>query len=458
MVAWLIWLGTSVFGDGVLGLRLGTWICGLGTSLVGLALLRDYGVGSFGQRLWLMLGVGVPALVVARVLANPDPPVVFFVTLSTYAIHRARSGHGRWWMLAGAAAGAGLLSKYTASFLLVSGLLLLLFDRCYRAQLRKPWIYAGVLMAALVFLPVVVWNVGNDFESFRFQTQGRFKDAEMQLRWAGQLVVGQVGLLNPLIALVIPAVLIWLLRRARLDPVALFLLAFALPLPLYMLMQSFWIQVKVNWLTPAYVPLMLGVVVWWTRCHFSIKRPRLSAVVAAGLVWVQLLSLAAPLVRLIPAGRGSSWSGWVEIAQHAEHWEDLIDAEDGHEGNVFFFAADYRDASQLGRSLKLLWREQGVHQMIDGQAGSGEPTMAQNVFGRPALQFDHWVNPASRIGQDAIFVLPRPEKRGLVVAEVQRHFERVKRVEQLPIRVLGIGVADVDIYVCRGYRGPVAGS
>ena len=455
MVAWLMWLGTALFGDGALGIRAGTWLCGLGTTWLGLKFLRDYGVGSVGQRLWVLMGIGVPALAVARVLANPDAPLVFFVTAATYAIHRARHGSGRWWLLAGAAAGAGLLSKYTASFLMVSGVLLLLFDRDYRAQLRAPWIYLGVLVAALVFLPVVIWNFGNDFESFRFQTEGRWKDAALQFRWIGQLTLGQLGLLNPLLALVIPAAVLWLFRRRRVDSAAGFLLAFALPLPLYMFAQSLWIQVKINWMTPAYVPLLLGVTLWWARSHFSIRRPKLAPVVAAALIWVQLLALAAPLVRLVPAGRGSSWAGWSEVAECAERWEDKIDAEDGREGNVFFFAADYRDASQLGRSLLLLWREQGVHQVPEGHPDCGEPVMAQNVFSRPALQFDHWVRPESRIGQDAIFVLPRPQRRTEIVTEIGRHFQAMEKVEHIPVSQFGINLMDVDIYVCRHYRGPL---
>jgi hypothetical protein len=242
------------------------------------------------------------------------------------------------------------------------------------------------------------------------------------------------------------------------DSRVLLLLAFGLPLPAYMLVQSLWIQVKVNWLTPAYVPLLIGVVLWWSRSGYPLRWPRLARWTVASFVLLQTLVLAAPLVRLVPPGRGSSWEGWDEIAERAEYWEDTIDVEDGREGNVFFFAADYRDAAQLGRNLELLWRKEGEHHLIAGHTDSGEPTLAQNVIGVKALQFDHWERPRWHVGQDAIFVLPRPAQRAAVLAEVGRCFESVDRLDRFDIERLGIRLMQVDIFVCRSYRGPIEGS
>jgi hypothetical protein len=125
---------------------------------------------------------------------------------------------------------------------------------------------------------------------------------------------------------------------------------------------------------------------------------------------------------------------------------------------VFFFAADYRDAAQLGRNLELLWRKEGEHHLIAGHTDSGEPTLAQNVIGVKALQFDHWERPRWHVGQDAIFVLPRPAQRAAVLAEVGRCFESVDRLDRFDIERLGIRLMQVDIFVCRSYRGPIEGS
>lgn len=454
MVAWLIWLGTALFGDGAIGVRFGTWLCGLGTAWFGVLLLRDFQVSKFGQSLWLLVSMGCPILVVARCLANPDPPLVCFWTLTLLALWRARSGSYRWWAMAGVAAGLALLSKYTAAFLAVGGVAMLLFDPQLRRQLKRPAPYLAVLLAAVVFLPVVIWNVRNDFESFRFQTENRFSRGGLTAKWILELVGGQFGLFNPLLAMLLPASIWWSLRRLRAsDPRVLLLLAFGLPLPCYMVFQSLWIQVKLNWLTPAYVPLLLGIVVWWQESGIDRVWPSRLKWTALSAVVLLLAIPLAPMVRLLPPGRGSSWTGWEEIAQHAEAWEDKVDLEDGIEGNMFFFAADYRDAAQLGRNLKIFWGKERAVASPPIDEGY-ESTLAQNVVGIDALQFDHWDAPKERIGQNAIFVLPRPDVREAMVKLAKAHFEKVEKVERVKITRLGIHLFDTEIYVCHGYRGP----
>lgn len=455
MVAWLIWLGTQLFGDGALGIRFGTWACGMVTTWVGWCWLRDLGVDHAGRNAWILLGIASPVFAMTHFLANPDAPLVCFWTLTMFALWRARNDGFGWWLLAGAAAGGALLSKYSAGFLAVGGVVALAADAPLRRQLRRPGPYVAVITAAVVFLPVLVWNVGNDFESFRFQTTNRFARGALGTRYLFELVSGQLGILHPVLALLLPASLWWLVRRGRLrDPRALWLLAFGLPLPLYLLLNSLWIEVKINWLAPAYVPLLIGLIVWWRESGVGQRHPQRLRWVHASLLPLLVALPLAPFLRLVPSGRGSSWVGWDEIAQCAEIWEDRVDVEDGIEGNVFFFAADYRDAAQLGRSLRLQWDHEGVHEAVPGAKDSGEPTLAQNVISRPALQFDHWAEPQARIGQDAIFVLPRPDQREAVVGEVHRHFTSIERVEHLDIRRLGIHVLDADVYVCRSYLGP----
>ncbi|MBL9076712.1 MAG: glycosyltransferase family 39 protein [Planctomycetes bacterium] len=454
MVAWLIWLGGTVFGDGAIGIRFGTWLCGLGTTWFGMLLLRDFAVDDRGQRLWILLGLASPVLLMTHFLANPDPPLVCFWTLTMLALWRARSGSLRWWLVAGVAAGAALLSKYSGAFLAVGGGVGLLADPALRRQLRRPGPYLGVAVAAIVFLPVVVWNAMHDFESFRFQTSHRLERAELGGRWLAEFALGQFGVLHPALMLLLVPTLWWLAQRWRRDTRAVWLLAFGLPLPLYLLANSLWIQVKINWVAPAYVPLLLAVVVAWRESGFVVRYPRLHRLAASSL-WIAIAGIPlAPAIRLMPAGRGSSCVGWEQVADRAEYWEDEIDVVDGVEGNVFFFAADYKDAAQLGRSLAMLWESEGEHEVVTGVLDSGEVTMAQNVMSRPALQYDHWTQPSSRGGQDAIFVLPRPQDRVEIVDEVRSCFDHIDRKERVSVRQLGIHVMDVDIFVCQGYLGP----
>ncbi len=455
MVAWLIWLGTRLLGDGAMGLRLGSWLCGMVTTWAGLQVLRDFGVDGRGQSLWILAAVASPVLLMAHFLANPDAPLVASWSVTLLALWRAREGRAsgeraKWWIIAGVAAGCALLSKYTGVFLAVSGATLLLVDAKMRRQLAGPWPYLAVLTAACVFLPVLLWNASHDFASFRFQSEHRFADARLGTHWLFQLLITQFGLLHPLIALLTPFAILWLLRTWRGgDLRGLWLLAFTLPLPLYLMFTSLWIQVKANWLVPAYVPLTLAIVFWWRQSANVTWGPRVRRVAVASLLFVPMLLPLAPMIRLVPSSRGTSWSGWPEIAACADKWEDLVDVEDGVEGNMFFFAADYRDAAQLTR---------GLHQFEAAEEGGAaapeEPILAQNVFGTPALQFDFWEQPGARIGQHAVFVLTRPKGREEMVEQARARFASVELVESLPIRCVGVHVFDADLYLCRNYAGP----
>jgi dolichol-phosphate mannosyltransferase len=456
MVAWLIWLGTKLLGDGESGVRLGTWLCGLGTTALGAALLRAFGVGRTGQGLWMLLSIATPILAAAHFLANPDPALVCAWALAMLATWKARSGSLGWWAIAGVAGGLAMLSKYTGAFLAVSGAVLLATDPLLRAQLRRTGPYLAVLVATLLFLPVVYWNARHDFESFRFQTGERFAKAEFSGHWLLEFVLGQTAVFHPVVVVAIGCSIAWLARRWRHDARARWLLAFGLPLPLWFLASSLWIQVKANWLAPAAVPLLLGTVMW---CMESCRRttlPRSVRVAAYSVLLLPAAFLLAPAIRLLPPGRGSSWTGWEQIAAHAERWEDRFDPADGEEGNFFYFAADYRDAAQLGRSLLLRRRHGDPHGHPLAGSIDFEPTMAQNVLGKRALQYDHWNSPRDRVGQDAIFVLPRPEQRGEMVRAAARCFASIEKLDRLELCTLGVHIVDADFYLCRGYKGPVA--
>jgi 4-amino-4-deoxy-L-arabinose transferase-like glycosyltransferase len=446
MVAWLIWLGTKVFGHGALGIRIGTLLCSIGLTLTGLVLLRSFGADSVARRAWIVLSIGVPQYVVLHVLANPDPPLCLFWALSMLCLWRARDGLLGWWLCAGVAAGLALLSKYMAAFLAVGGVLVLLFDPKMRRQLlcKGPWL--GVLAATLTFLPVILWNVNNNFESFRFQTGGRMAKAALTTRWVSDALVGQLGVFNPGLLLLLPFTVAWLFRKARSgDARALWLFAFGVPLPAFFLVASLAIQVKINWFVPAYLPLLLGMLLWWREhAAASFAKERWYVRLA---VWTVMLVVAlaplAPLIRLVPQSKGSTWSGWDRIAAAAESHRLQLDAEDQVQGNVFLFGADYKDSAQLLRALTIL-------------SGDTKPAsvLAQNVCGDPALQFDHWDPPKRHIGEHAIFVLARPDDRQEEVAQVKAFFASVEVKERVVVTALGWPILEADLLICRSYRGP----
>ncbi len=444
MVAWLIWVGTHLFGDGAIGIRVGTWLAGCGITLVGMWLLREMGVGERGRIAWAILSIGVPALTMTHFLAGPDAPLVFFWALSLAALWRARDGGLGVWAFAGAAAGCALLSKYTAAFLAVSGVLVLLLDPKLRRQLLRPGPWVGVLTAALVFSPVVLWNAQHDFASFRYQTAERIERGAFGIRWFLQCVVGQIGIANPVLIALLPLVLAWLWRRARRrDPRAVWLLAFGVPLPAYLIADSLWMQVKVNWFAPAYVPLVLGGVLWWCESGWPELHTRWRRAVRISLVVVFAAAPLAPLIAFVPSGGSTTWTGWDDVAKAAAKQEAQLASEDVLA--PFVFTTDYKDSAQLVRA----W-----HASRSGDAMRDVPVLAQNVIGRRAMQFDYWTDPEAHLGQDAIFVLRDVDRADQRLHKVSEFFHTIRPVDRVVVSRLGIEVMKAELFVCRGYLGP----
>jgi 4-amino-4-deoxy-L-arabinose transferase-like glycosyltransferase len=170
MVAWLAGLSSGLF-PGEAGLRLVFLVCGgLAVLFAGLAAAEvsdDPRAPVFAS----LLAASAPLLTLTGALALPDAPVEAAYSAATWLITRAR---GRRWLAAGAAVGLALLSKYNAALMAPALLLLVFWDPELRAELRRPWPWAGGAVAVAIFAPCLVWNARHDFLSIGFQLRHGF--------------------------------------------------------------------------------------------------------------------------------------------------------------------------------------------------------------------------------------------------------------------------------------------
>lgn len=451
VVAWSIRAATVLFGDGLVSLRICTWLYACATTCIGLALLRDFGARPEARRAWILASVAVPGYLASHFYATPDAPLVFFGALALLALYRARGGRLVWWSVCGLAAGLALASKYSAAYLALGGAAVLVLDPKLRAQIRRPGPWLALGLALLAFSPVVVWNVRHRLESFTFQTAGRFEDARLGTRWAVTALLGQLATLHPLVFAFMPAVIAWLVRQWRRGELrAAWLLAFGVPLPLFFALTSLWIKTKFNWFLPGYFALLIGACWWWSESGVTERRPRFARVVRRTMVGTALLALIAPAMRLVPQRSETTWYGWDRIAERASCWRREVEARPDARRPLFFAAADHKDAAQLWRALSL----------AGGAAPDAAlpPVLSENLFGEPALEFDHWTAPRDQVGRDAIFVLARPERRKHHPERLRAVFFSTALLEHVEVECLGRTVLSADIWWCRGYRGPATES
>jgi dolichol-phosphate mannosyltransferase len=176
MVGWLIAAGTAMLGDTEFGVRIGALCCGGIASFFSYRLTREMFDEPSG---WVAVGLAqtLPFFFLTGFLMTPDAPLMAAWSGALYFLYRALlEDQARAWWGAGVCLGLGLLSKYTIVLLGFSALLFMVIDPRSRHWFRRIEPYAAVLLAAMIFSPVITWNARNEFASFAFQTSRRLAD------------------------------------------------------------------------------------------------------------------------------------------------------------------------------------------------------------------------------------------------------------------------------------------
>jgi len=141
-----------------------------------------------------------PLLGIGGILATPDVPLVLFWSLSYWAtLNILINPLKRFYMLLGVFLGLGFCSKYHIVLFPLTTLIALLFTK--KIKLIKPKLIILTFIFGLSFsMPVIIWNIQNDFISFKFQLNHGFTSIyDYNPMWTLTYLVGQIFLLNPFI-------------------------------------------------------------------------------------------------------------------------------------------------------------------------------------------------------------------------------------------------------------------
>jgi len=92
---------------------------------------------------------------------------LWWVAAAYFMVRLLASDDPRWCLAVGAAIGLGMLTKYTMMFLAVGIAAGFLFTPA-RRYLRSPWLWCGVAIAFVIFLPNCIWQIQHHFVSLDF--------------------------------------------------------------------------------------------------------------------------------------------------------------------------------------------------------------------------------------------------------------------------------------------------
>jgi len=181
-----------------------------------------------------------------------------------FALESCRNKALARWSLAGLAVGLALFSKYSAILALVGAFLYLVTSPRHRHWLTRsePWL--AVLIAFLVFLPILIWNASHGWASFAYQGNRALGIAIHPLApfivFAGEALFVLPWIWLPLVISACGS-----LRRGPNEWRGWFLLCLAAPAILTFSIIALWSQNRVlfHWAAPGYLMLfpLLGAAI-----------------------------------------------------------------------------------------------------------------------------------------------------------------------------------------------------
>lgn len=311
-IAALIRLSTTLFGDGLIGVKALAMACYPLAAIVAWFLARRlYGDEriAFGAAMTVL---SIPMFGWLGLFVSTDAPLTLAWLLGLWLYLRALDGD-RWqdWLLLGAVCGLGLLAKYTmAAFLGATFLHLAIFHRTRLAGV-KPW--AAGLLALLLLSPNIAWNFAHDFPTLKHTADITLdKDTAGGVKPLAEFWGAQWIALGPVLGSVFLLLLVRVRESWRDKPTRV-LLWFAMPLWIVVSAQAAKSGANANWAAPAFAPAGIAVAAWLLRRNarrWLIAGIALN-VAALGLAYhlPQLTKMLDLPLKRSPYARALGWDG-----------------------------------------------------------------------------------------------------------------------------------------------------
>ena len=336
----------------------------------------------------LIYTASIYAFVITGIFILPDTPLSLFWLLAFWMAikyFRAEKPNNTPLLLLGVFSGLAMLSKYTGAFIWVGiGIYMLFFDR---KHFKNPFLYLSLLISAICCLPILYWNIQNDFVSLGFHSSRVSLFGKPNLSYLGTELAGEFFYNNP-VNYVLAIVAVIAAFRGRIDlekPSSRLILCTAIPLIVVFIFFSLTRPTLPHWNAPSFNLLILLTASLISSKHtpdgnrVTIPKP----IIASMAVMVLTLSIGYAEIQtgFIPLdhhtepeklGRDDftlDMYGWRQLEEKFATLreqtisEGLMKEEDGIIGSQWFPLAnlDYYVARPLHMSVKGMGELDNIH-------------------------------------------------------------------------------------------------
>jgi hypothetical protein len=286
-VPWIARLADTLFGQSLVGLRI--FSVGAEAAAVfvtGLLVLR-LGGGGFGVFLACFSMMVAPEFVRPGImLCMPAFGPIIWVSCAYLLVRIVQENNFRLWIWVGVLIGIGLMIKHS-TLLLIFGLGVGILLTPLRNHLKTRWPYLGGIIAFLIFLPNIIWQMANHWPTVEFLRN--LNAGTMSRISVVQFIAGQVLYLNPVtIPIWIGGLFFFFSSKGK--PYRILGWVYVSPFILLVLIKS-----KIYYLAPAYPALLAGGGV---ACeHFIVRRQwERAKPIIAGILILSLMAFSPILL------------------------------------------------------------------------------------------------------------------------------------------------------------------
>jgi 4-amino-4-deoxy-L-arabinose transferase-like glycosyltransferase/membrane-associated phospholipid phosphatase len=493
MIAYLIYLGTSVFGYTIFGIRIMAVIFSALSSIF----LYSLGKNLYDEKVGLSSAILIqiiPLFSTFGVLFTIDSPFIFFWILSLYLFSKAaniraeskesnsatdncfkvgdtpsltlpsvrvdsdlRWGGMGWggnselrtqnsklssnsslithhssliyWVLLGLSIGLGLLTKYTMAAFYLCAFLFLLFVKEYRKLLLTKGPFIAFIISLLVFSPVMGWNVNHDWITFKHTAGQAHLEDGIQIS-----LKSFFEFFGSQFGVITPLLLILMavsVWRLRKKREGAFLFWFSMPVIVFFLLKSIQAKVQANWALPGYLSGIIAFSAFYMKRFYSEKGGPKIFIATAVLLSALVTAVAYyPSILNLPVK--------LDPTSRVRGWKELgaevtkIYEQMSATRPVFIFSDRYQVSSELAFYVK------------------GHPVTYCINLGRRMNQYDLWPGFNNLLHYDAIFVSIGDN---MVPDKIVTAFKKVEKRAFKSYTKKQIELRDYSIFLCYDFKG-----
>ncbi len=354
---------------------------------------------------------------------------LLWVLAAFFVIQLLKTDDARWWLAIGTTLGLGMMTKYTMGFLVIGIVVGVLATRS-RRDLASKWLWLGVALSIVVFLPNLVWQAQHHFVSLDFLKHIHERDVSIG-RTKGFLP-DQVRITLFAVPLWVAGLYFYFVARAG-RHFRMLGWMYIVPLVLFVVAKG-----RGYYLAAAYPMLYAAGAVWGEQLLKSLRRSWATGL--RSLVWIALAAdvviLSAFMLPIFPI-KSPMWKravkiqgdfreevGWPELTETVVRIRDSLPGKD--RAHLGILAGNYGEAG----AINLYGPSYGLPRAISGinsfwERGYGNPPPETLIV----------------IGISREFL-----DRNFFSCEIAGHTWNTYSIENEETR------DHPDIYVCRGLR------